>query len=60
MVVRLFDKLWMLSGSSMFAWGQVREREEEISTLLLRVSASEGRSRRLAEDKETQLRYVYV
>eukprot|EP00752_Nemacystus_decipiens_P013082 g11571.t1 len=37
---------------------EVREREEEISALLLRVSASEGRSRRIAEDKDEQLREV--
>lgn len=35
---------------------QVREREEEISALLLRVRDAEGRSRRATEDKEDQLR----
>ncbi|CBJ33546.1 expressed unknown protein [Ectocarpus siliculosus] len=37
---------------------EVREREEEISALLLRVGASESRSRRLSEDKAERLREV--
>ncbi|CAM9404502.1 unnamed protein product, partial [Ectocarpus sp. 12 AP-2014] len=37
---------------------EVREREEEISALLLRVGASETRSRRLSEDKAVRLREV--
>ena len=35
---------------------QIRERDEEMSALMLRVEASEGRARRIAEDKERQLR----
>lgn len=35
----------------------MRERDEEISALALRVEASEGRARRMTEDKKEQLRY---
>lgn len=38
--------------------GQVREREEEISALMQRVRDAEGRSRRITEDKQEQLRYA--
>lgn len=37
--------------------GQARERREEVAGLTMRVEASEGHARMLAEEKEIQIRY---
>lgn len=50
--------LWFVWKSVFCFGGQIREREEEISALLLRVRDAEGRSKRITEDKEEQLRLV--
>ena len=35
---------------------QIRQREEEIAALTLRVEVSEGRARRISEGKDAQIR----
>lgn len=53
----LSDDRWeLLRAKKWLYFKQVREREEETSSLMLSLEAAEGRARKIVQDKEAQLR----